>query len=245
MWWTALELPPDPPGLAVPLGQALPQCSPGEGSQCLENAAPGAVISLVQCSTCDCSTDHKGAQQKANRSKTAAGIGHSCSLGLVAKKSSSWSGKGDQVGKQSRVCSYEIHGRETKGRTPSKDKRFMSSAQAAKPLPWLPQKGQCSMYRADVSSYQYLGNSTLAHNNCSKRQLVIEQAALSVLHFELNKFHNGNYHVTVQPKNLSMSAKGSAVDWWQSVCPWNRPNSEQFDKESSKYHGYFCIRRRE
>lgn len=113
------------------------------------------------------------------------------------------------------------------------------------PLPWLPQKGQCSMYRADVSSYQYLGNSTLAHNNCSKRQLVIEQAALSVLHFELNKFHNGNYHVTVQPKNLSMSAKGSAVDWWQSVCPWNRPNSEQFDKESSKYHGYFCSRRRE
>lgn len=84
-------------------------------------------------------------------------------------------------------------------------------------VPWLPQKSQCYMYRTDVNSFQYLGNSTQAQNNCSKRQVVIEQAALIVLYFELNKFHNENYHVTVQPKNLSMSAKGSAVDWWQSV----------------------------
>lgn len=160
-------------------------------------------------------------------------------------KEHSWRGKGSRS-LSTAECVLKRHRAEKQRKECHQgDKRFISSAQLAKPCTWLPQQSQWSMCRADVSSFQYLGNSTQAHKNCSKRQFVREQAALSVLFFELNKFHNGSYHGTVRPKNLSMSAKGSAVDWWQSVCPWNRPNSKQFDKESSKYFSYFCSRRKE
>lgn len=125
------------------------------------------------------------------------------------------------------------------------DKRFVSSAQAAKQCTLPITEGTVLHVQSRWKFFPVPGQQHTSPQQLQQKATCYRTGSSQCYIFELNKFHNGNYHVTVQPKNLSMSAKGSAVDWWQSVCPWNRPSSEQFDKENSKYPSYFCSKREE
>lgn len=216
--------PPDHSVSAVPLGQALPQCRPCRRAPGLANAATGAVIPLllllllshyfsatapwVQHWTQRCSP--KGKWEQNCSWHWAQLLSRSC---CNKKQLLKWGGGSGWSAQQG--VFYETHGRETEERTPSGRQKVHVICTGSTAM--CPGYHRVLHVQGRWKLFPYLGNSTQGHNNCSKRQLVIEQAALSVLYFELNKFHNGNYHVTVQPKNLSMSAKGSAVDCWQCL----------------------------
>lgn len=108
VWWTALELTSDHSVLSVLLGEALPQCRPcREVPQRLTSAATACCYPIITVQ------QHLWLQHwtqrwtpKGKREQNCSWhIGNSYSLGSAATKSSSWSGKGDQVDKHSRVCS--------------------------------------------------------------------------------------------------------------------------------------------
>lgn len=88
-------------------------------------------------------------------------------------------GRGNQVDKHSRAVFLLVIWQRSRGKKAFRKTKGSCDLHEQKNnnIPWLPQKSQFKIDKADMRPFQYMVNSTQAHS-CRKRQAVKEQTAL-------------------------------------------------------------------